>query len=263
MVTVAPTRPHGRPTEWPGDPARPEHRFHDGEADAEAEPLGGAGGRGGGGRRRGGGARHGGQATAGQAGPCWYVCSGARLSAARHPHACLPGAQARATWASRALPSGTCTTSSKSWRAPLAVRAPSRAAVRGRTGGSHACGPCVAACSGVHAEGGPSVAGPMAPLRNLGHGWSRAYPPCATRSTPTPAPAHLRTASLTSVARFRSLAPMYYRGAQAAVVVYDCTSTVRRPAHVCPLPWPSALPGPSARTRTTRPRGGSRSSSGS
>ena len=28
-------------------------------------------------------------------------------------------------------------------------------------------------------------------------------------------------------ARFRSLAPMYYRGAQAAIIVYDCTSNVR------------------------------------
>ena len=29
--------------------------------------------------------------------------------------------------------------------------------------------------------------------------------------------------------RFNSLAPMYYRGAQAALVVYDITNDVRRP----------------------------------
>ena len=36
-----------------------------------------------------------------------------------------------------------------------------------------------------------------------------------------------------SCLRFRSLAPMYYRGAQAAVIVYDCTNKARRPrAHL-------------------------------
>ena len=31
------------------------------------------------------------------------------------------------------------------------------------------------------------------------------------------------------LSRFRSLAPMYYRGAQAALVVYDITNLVRPP----------------------------------
>lgn len=31
--------------------------------------------------------------------------------------------------------------------------------------------------------------------------------------------------------RYHSLAPMYYRGAQAAIVVYDITNTVRACAH--------------------------------
>jgi GTPase SAR1 family protein len=32
---------------------------------------------------------------------------------------------------------------------------------------------------------------------------------------------------LNSFVRYHSLAPMYYRGAQAAIVVYDITNTVR------------------------------------
>ena len=34
--------------------------------------------------------------------------------------------------------------------------------------------------------------------------------------------------------RFKALAPMYYRGAEAAIVVYDVTSFVRRPAQPPP-----------------------------
>lgn len=34
--------------------------------------------------------------------------------------------------------------------------------------------------------------------------------------------------------RYHSLAPMYYRGAQAAIVVYDITNQVRSSEHVCP-----------------------------
>jgi hypothetical protein len=33
--------------------------------------------------------------------------------------------------------------------------------------------------------------------------------------------------ALTALARYHSLAPMYYRGAQAAIVVYDLTYPVR------------------------------------
>lgn len=32
--------------------------------------------------------------------------------------------------------------------------------------------------------------------------------------------------------RYHSLAPMYYRGAQAAIVVYDITNTVRTQTHI-------------------------------
>lgn len=41
--------------------------------------------------------------------------------------------------------------------------------------------------------------------------------------------------------RFNSLAPMYYRGAQAALVVYDITNEVRASLGPDETPWPHSF----------------------
>lgn len=46
--------------------------------------------------------------------------------------------------------------------------------------------------------------------------------------------------------RYHSLAPMYYRGAQAAIVVYDITNTVKTPLLPGPGPWMGCGQGSSA-----------------
>ena len=81
-------------------------------------------------------------------------------------------------WANRALPSGTCTTSSRSSRALSEVRA---ALCPTWQDGPHctcarARGRADVQRSGVHAQGAPGLAGLLPALRDLGHSRTRTYP---------------------------------------------------------------------------------------